>query len=180
MCFFPKCYLCVLDHETLLFVSLAALCCHGPQGFCFLGLLWLYTTQSFTHFLVGVVNFFPVFPSILLYNAWQKAHQSASTRGGPHHSGSMWLTSINAFQEFTSSALSVRSSRLSLIVTSSAFFTMKFFLNSPANTSRLDVSPHQKIVAVLFQVQIITKPFVNTRIDVVLLGEKHICHELVA
>ena len=40
-------------------------------------------------------------------------------------------------------------------------------------------STHQKVVAVLFQVEIISKPFVNTRMDVFLL-EKHVCHELVA
>ena len=40
-------------------------------------------------------------------------------------------------------------------------------------------SEHQKIVAVLFQVQFVAKPFVNARIDVILL-EKHIRHERVA
>ena len=36
----------------------------------------------------------------------------------------------------------------------------------------------RKIVTVLFQVQIVAKLIVNTRIDVVLL-EKHVCHQLV-
>ena len=36
-------------------------CFHGPQGFCLLGLLRLLYTHSPTHYLVGVIHFFPIF-----------------------------------------------------------------------------------------------------------------------
>ena len=56
------------------------------------------------------------------------------------------------------------------INTDATFESMNFILT---------LKTHQKIVAVLFQIQIVTSPFVKTRIDVVLL-EQNICHELVA
>ena len=48
-----------------------------------------------------------------LYKAWKKAYQSASSRWGPHLSSFMELPSMNAFEVFTSSTLSVSSSGLS-------------------------------------------------------------------
>ena len=47
-------------------------------------------------------------PSMPLYNSWQQAYQSASTRGGPHLSGLMWSTSMYAFEVCTSSIRQLR------------------------------------------------------------------------
>ena len=94
-------------------------CFHGPQGFLPSGpdaaslhpqpwSLPCRSHQFLPNLLLGC----------LLYNAWQKAYQSASTNEGPNLSGSMWLTFINAFEVFTSSAFNVNSSGLSLTITS--------------------------------------------------------------
>ena len=51
---------------------------------------------------------------MLFYNAWQKACQSATTKGLPHLPFAMWSTLMHDFQVPVSSALSVNSSGLSL------------------------------------------------------------------
>ena len=94
-------------------------CSHGPQGFCLLGLMRLFNTPELYSFPCRSHNISSEsFPSMPLYNASQKACQSASTRRGPHLSLSMWLTFTKAFNVSTSSALNVNSSEFSLTITS--------------------------------------------------------------
>ena len=112
---------------------------HGPQGFCFLSLLLILDIHSLTHYLVGVIHSSQSFPSMPLCNAWQRAYQSASTKRGLHLSGSIWSTSINAFELSTSSALNVNSSGLSLTVTSdhpSGTLGFRTFKSSRASAQR--------------------------------------------
>ena len=82
-----------------------------------------------------------------LYNVWQKACQSASTRGVPHLSRLMWLTSVCAFEVFTSSAHNVSSSGLSLIVTSEPP-SGAFGFRTPTSKARLFIHPDEVSQAV--------------------------------
>ena len=109
----------VFTREVAVFFSCILGCLHFPEGFCFLGFMWLLYSHSPTHFFVRKVHFFPIFSfDASLYKASQKAYQSASTRRGPHLSFSVWLTFTTAFDVSTSSALNVNSSEFSLTITS--------------------------------------------------------------
>ena len=119
---FPKCSLVSSQdtHQIVVFFSRLLGRLHFPEGFCFLGLLWL-LKPPLTALLISLYasfHFPQFFPSMPLHNAWQKVYQSASTKGGPRLSYAMWSTLMHDFQVPTSSALSVNSSGLSLTGTS--------------------------------------------------------------
>ena len=63
---FPKCSSClvssphvVFTRGVVVFFSCILGCLHFPEGFCFLGLLWLLYSHSPTHFFVRTVHFSP-------------------------------------------------------------------------------------------------------------------------